>query len=285
VALREREARKQEREARERRRRQLMWATVAVAVVFLSLAYLAWRQRDEAIYQTELATKALREAEIQQGKAEQQAQLATSRELAAAAQNKLETDPELSALLALQATYAINADDMGVLPEAEEALQKAVQASRVQLTLRGHSREVYSVAFSPDGQRIATGAGDGTAKVWDAASGTEFFSLTGHTSVIEDVAFSLNSKRIATASRDGTARVWDATSSRELFGIARYPWVTLTVAFNPAAPRLAVSSQDGKVYIYTLDVDELITIARKSVSRSLTAEECQIYLHQDRCPQ
>ena len=47
-------------------------------------------------------------------------------------------------------------------------------------TLRGHLDEVTSVAFSPDGQRIVTGSGDHTAKVWEAASGRELLTLKGH---------------------------------------------------------------------------------------------------------
>ena len=47
---------------------------------------------------------------------------------------------------------------------------------------RGTVAEVRSVAFSPDGQRIVTGSGDQTAKVWDAASGKELLTLKGHSS-------------------------------------------------------------------------------------------------------
>ena len=49
-------------------------------------------------------------------------------------------------------------------------------------TLKGHSGEIDSVAFSPDGQWIVTGSVDQTAKVWEAASGREPLTLEGHSS-------------------------------------------------------------------------------------------------------
>jgi WD domain, G-beta repeat len=77
-------------------------------------------------------------------------------------------------------------------------------------TLYGHSASVCSVAFSPDGQRIATGAGN-TCRVWDAATGQRRLELKGHSSTVVSVAFSPDGKRILTGSGDATAKVWDAT--------------------------------------------------------------------------
>ena len=49
------------------------------------------------------------------------------------------------------------------------------------LTLKGHTGGVTSVAFSPDGKRLASAGGDETVKVWDAATGQEILTLKGHT--------------------------------------------------------------------------------------------------------
>ena len=86
-------------------------------------------------------------------RAENERRVALARELSVNAVNNLNTDPERSILLALQAVSISSAGGKTVLREAEEALHRAVQASRVQLTIRGHADYVYGIAFSPDGTR------------------------------------------------------------------------------------------------------------------------------------
>ena len=78
------------------------------------------------------------------------------------------------------------------------------------LTLKGHTNNVLSAAFSPDGSRIVTASDDRTAKVWDAKSGAEVLTLKGHAKKVNSASFSRDGTRVVTASDDGTAKVWPA---------------------------------------------------------------------------
>jgi len=143
---------------------------------------------------------------------------------------------------------------------------------------------IWGVAFSPDGTRFATAGFDGIASVWDTETGKEIINLSGHSSTVIGISFSPDGKYIATASVDGTAKLWDSETGNELLTLTASGRTMLGVSFTPDGRRLITSGADGAVRIYLLKIEELIALAKSRLTRSLTTEECQKYLHVDACP-
>jgi len=235
-------------------------------------------------------------AEAERLRAENEKQLAISRELALAANSNLSVDPERSILLALQALSVAHT------VEAESALHNAVQASRVQLTL-DNDTEVWSIAYSPDGSRLATTSGDDTVTIWDAVTGKELFSFSapplaglirfspdgthlaishgdntvriwdattgkevlkfsGHTDFIQYFTFSNDGTRLATGSGDTTAKVWDVATGKELLTLSGHTDIVGSVSFNPDGTRLVTGSWDTTAKVWDLATSkEVLTLA------------------------
>jgi WD40 repeat protein/transcriptional regulator with XRE-family HTH domain len=185
----------------------------------------------KATAQTESLIRATAQAD-----AEQAAALSFSRELAVQSELNLEVDPERSILLALAAL------DVVYTHEAENALHKAVQSSRVRMTLTGHTAEVNDAVFSPDGKRLASSSEDGV-RVWDPTTGQQLLFL-GDRPNASDVAFSPDGSRLAFATSvpndpNFVITIRDINTGKEL----------LTLKINGADFWMMNYSPDGSLWV------------------------------------
>jgi eukaryotic-like serine/threonine-protein kinase len=108
------------------------------------------------------------------------------------------------------------------------------------LTLPGHIVPIRSVAFSPDGRRLASAGGiygkTGEVKVWDVATGREILGLRGHKDLASCVAFSPAGRRLASANggvrAPGEIKLWDAADGSELFCLPAHATPVRGLAFS-----------------------------------------------------
>ena len=188
--------------------------------------------------------------------ASQKQKIATSRELAAAALNNLNVDPERSLLLAMEAVQVSHTF------EAEDALRQALLASRVRATLRGHEDWVTSAAFSPNGKWVVTASVDNTARVWEAATERELAVLQGHEGVVISAVFSPDGKWVVTASYDNTARVWEAATGRELAVLRGHENGVNSAVFSPDGKWVVTASDDNTGRVWEVATGRELAVLR-----------------------
>ncbi|OKH42713.1 hypothetical protein NIES2101_32545 [Calothrix sp. HK-06] len=122
-------------------------------------------------------------------------------------------------------------------------------------TLQGHNKPVTSVAFSPDGQILATGSDDKTIKLWNQDY-KEIYTLVEHQHVVKSVAFHPNGEILGSGSWDKTIRLWDVTTGKEVAVLTGHKLQVSAVTFSGDG-NLASASFDKTVRLWKNGTDYL----------------------------
>jgi WD40 repeat protein len=108
-----------------------------------------------------------------------------------------------------------------------------------------HGGAIHALRFCPEGRRLATACGDGTARLWDVATGTPLAPPLEHDGAVRAVAFDPDGAALVTAGDEGLLRRWDALTGDRV----GEPWPcggpAACLAFRPDGARIAAGGPGG----------------------------------------
>jgi WD40 repeat protein len=136
-------------------------------------------------------------------------------------------------------------------------------SGKSQAVCGGHKGGTWGLAFSPDGQQVASCGEDRRACLWDAATGALVAEMLGHTSKVRRVAFRPDGARLLTSSADGTVRQWDVKTGKQAEPpYERHTGEVLGAAYSPDGRLIASAGTDRAVRIWRVADRQDVAVLR-----------------------
>ena len=131
--------------------------------------------------------------------------------------------------------------------------------------MRGQRSSVRAAAFTPDGRRLITAAGDLTACVWDGASGELIGSLRCRTRMRSEPQVSRDGSALAIVEEDGTASLWDIDASTRRGVLRGHDSYVYDVAIGPDSRTVASAAWDWTSHLWNAGTGHATAVCRHPV--------------------
>ncbi len=138
-----------------------------------------------------------------------------------------------------------------------------VAKGEVSRVIRSPRDRIKSLAYSPDGHRLATSNATGHVVIWDAESGEVAHRLRGHSGESTCVAFSPDGRQLASGGVDQTVRLWAVGDGSERRVFRGHTFGVRAVTFSPDGERVASSGQDGAVKVWDVTWDPSVLVYQR----------------------
>jgi len=162
---------------------------------------------------------------------------------------------------ALSSAGMIEKDGQWVMGADFSILLWDLEAGKVLRKLEGHTKEVRTVAFSPDGKQALSGGWEKELRLWDLQTGKEIRRFEGHTEGVRRAVFSPDGRRALSAGKDGTVRLWEVDGGgktpgrfgKEVRRLEGHGADVMSVAFTPDGRRALSGGADMMLRLWDLE--------------------------------
>jgi WD40 repeat protein len=129
-------------------------------------------------------------------------------------------------------------------------------------SLTGHAGPVFSAAWSPDRQTLATGSEDRTIRLWSATDRHELRGWVAHDGTVTGVLFTPGGKELISCGADGAIKFWEVTSGKEIRALREHTQVVSGIALSPDGRLLVSASWDHTARVWEVDTGKaLLTLS------------------------